>query len=276
MIAFPNAKINLGLNIIQKRNDGFHDIETVMFPVSLCDVLEVMESKTGATLFTCTGLPIETNNDIPAGTNNNIVIRLYQLLKEDFNLPPIYIHLHKVIPIGAGLGGGSSDCAQTIMLLNKLFKLALSNEQMLHYVSQLGSDCAFFLENKPVLATGRGERLHSLTLSLGGYYIYLIKPPVYINTAKAYSWVIASGYGQSIIEVIKRPVNEWKDVLLNAFEKPVFERYHEARKIKECLYDAGAAYASMSGSGSALFGLFDHEPEIIGFPGNYFQWVGKL
>ncbi|MBE0663018.1 MAG: 4-(cytidine 5'-diphospho)-2-C-methyl-D-erythritol kinase [Bacteroidales bacterium] len=275
MIAFPNAKINLGLNIIRKRNDGFHDIETVMFPIALCDVLEIMESNAGATVFNCTGLAIDSNNGITAGTKN-IVIRLYELLKMDFDLPAVHIHLHKVIPIGAGLGGGSSDCTHAIMLLNNLFNLALTKDQMLQYVSQLGSDCAFFIENKPALATGRGEKLQPLTLKLGGYYLYLIKPPVHINTAQAYSWTTASGYGQPLLDTMERPVSEWKNILLNAFEKPVFERHPEAKKIKDRLYEIGALYASMSGSGSAIFGLFDHEPEIIGFPDGYFQWIGKL
>jgi 4-diphosphocytidyl-2-C-methyl-D-erythritol kinase len=275
MIAFPNAKINLGLNILSKRNDGFHDIETVMYPIALCDVLEILESKTRATVFNCTGLSIDNNNE-PAAVGNNIVIRLYELLKIDFSLPAVHIHLHKVIPIGAGLGGGSSDCAHTIMLLNKLFNLKISDEQMQHYVSRLGSDCAFFLANQPALATARGEILQLLKLSLGDYYIYLVKPPTYINTAQAYSWVSVSGNWPSISYIIERPVIEWKDVLVNAFEKPVFERYPEIRRIKEKLYDAGAVFASMSGSGSALFGLFEHEPEIIDFPASYFQWIGKL
>jgi 4-diphosphocytidyl-2-C-methyl-D-erythritol kinase len=282
MISFPNAKINLGLEIKRKRSDGYHDIETVMYPIGLCDVLEVLESPGIITTLKCTGLSIDPGSDEPGKSlhpqigSKNLVMKVHGLLNRDFSLPPVYIHLHKAIPAGAGLGGGSADCAFALKMLNKLFNLGLSDEQQIYYVTQLGSDCAFFLNNLAALASGRGEILQPLYLSLQGYYIHLVKPGIQINTAEAYSWVKPSKREDSLMQVIKQPVKEWKDNLVNDFEIPVFERYPELENIKEQFYKSGAIYASMSGSGSAIFGLFDKVPGNIDFPENYFQWKSVL
>lgn len=286
MVSFPNAKINLGLKVVRKRSDGFHDIETLMFPLTLCDVLEIMESKSGKTTFKCTGLAIDAkpassiptvlNKNTNTGHDGNLVLKMYELLKKDFGLPPVFIHLHKAIPAGAGLGGGSSDCAYTLKMLDNLFGMGLSDSQQTDYVSQPGSDCAFFLENKPAIASGRGEILHPVDVDLKGLYIYLVKPDIHINTGQAYSWIKPSGPATALKEIVAAPLSDWKFHLFNDFEIPVFKQYPELKSIKEKLYDSGAVYAAMSGSGSAIFGIFQHEPETIPFPDDWFQWKGML
>lgn len=285
MVSFPNAKINLGLKVLKKRNDGFHDIETLMFPLALCDVLEIMESKSGKTTFKCTGLaidakPVTSTPEVSESAQNgpamNLVLRMYELLKRDFGLPPVFIHLHKAIPAGAGLGGGSSDCAHTLKMLDKLFGMGLSIRQQTDYVSQLGSDCAFFLENKPAIASGRGEILHPVDLDLAGLYIYIVKPDIHINTGQAYSWIKPSGFATTLKETVAAPVSDWKSKLHNDFEIPVFKQYPELKNIKKKLYHSGAVYAAMSGSGSAIYGIFEHEPETIPFPGDWIQWSGMI
>jgi 4-diphosphocytidyl-2-C-methyl-D-erythritol kinase len=280
MISFPNAKINLGLNVLRKRDDGFHDIETLMIPVGLCDVLEIMKSKTAESTFKCSGIKIGGGLPVPGndestdanGQHDNLVIKAYQLLKNDFELPPLYIHLHKAIPAGAGLGGGSSDCAFTLKMLNDIFNLNLNTEQLKAYAQRLGSDCAFFIENKSALSTGRGEILHPSPVTLTGYFLYLIKPDVHITTAEAYAWVKPDANAETLTTILKKPIAEWKHWLKNDFEEPVFRNHPELRNIKDAFYRHGALYASMSGSGSAIFGLFDHEPENIDFPGDFFCW----
>lgn len=282
MIGFPNAKINFGLRVRRKRSDAYHDIETLLFPVGLCDVLEIMESKTGKTTLRCTGLSIDLSPtefvqaSNPAAPIQNLVIRVYELLKKDFDLPPVYIHLHKAIPTGAGLGGGSSDCAFTLKMLDQLFKLGLSYEQQIDYVSQLGSDCAFFLENKPALASGRGEMLQAVTLDLKAYHICIVKPNIHIHTGQAYSWIKPSEPNNSLQNIITKQVSDWKHLLLNDFETAVFKRYPEIKAMKEKFYLSGAVYAAMSGSGSAVFGIFEHEPDAIDLPKGYFKWKGEL
>jgi 4-diphosphocytidyl-2-C-methyl-D-erythritol kinase len=285
MVSFPNAKINLGLKILRKRSDGFHDIETLMIPIALCDVLEILESKSGKTTFKCTGLaidakPVTSTPEVSESAHTepamNLVFRMYELLKRDFGLPPVFIHLHKAIPAGAGLGGGSSDCAHTLKMLDNLFGMVLSAGQQTDYVSQLGSDCAFFIDNKPAIASGRGEILHPVDVDLKGLYIYIVKPDIHINTGQAYSWVKPSESATALNETVAAPVSDWKSNLFNDFEIPVFKQYPELRGIKEELYHSGAMYAAMSGSGSAIFGIFQHEPETIPFPGDWFQWIGLL
>jgi len=286
MVSFPNAKINLGLKIVRKRSDGFHDIETLMFPLALCDVLEIMESKTNSTTFKCTGLavdakpapstPMVLNENTNTGPDGNLVLRMYELLKKDFGLPPVFIHLHKAIPAGAGLGGGSSDCTHTLIMLDRLFSLGLSARQQVNYVSQLGSDCAFFLENKPAIASGRGEILQPFDVDLKGLYIYIVKPGIHINTGQAYSWIKPSGSAYQLKEIVAAPLLAWKSQLFNDFEIPVFKQYPKLKNIKEKLYDSGAVYAAMSGSGSAIYGIFEHEPETIPFPDDWFQWRCRL
>jgi 4-diphosphocytidyl-2-C-methyl-D-erythritol kinase len=273
MITFPNAKINLGLRVLRKRNDSFHDIETVFYPIGLNDVLEVLRTGEKKTAFRSSGISLGADQ---SDAKKNLVLSMYELLKKDFDLPPLYTHLHKLIPAGAGLGGGSSDCAFMLKMLNKMFNLGLNMKQQQDYASCLGSDCAFFLKNKPVLASGRGELLEPVSLDLAGSHIIIIKPKIHIITAEAYSWVKPSEAGEPLAHTIRLPLFEWKNRLVNDFEKAVFNRYPAIRTIKEKLYRAGAFYAAMSGSGSAVFGLFDHKAVVPSLPAGYFQWTGKF
>jgi 4-diphosphocytidyl-2-C-methyl-D-erythritol kinase len=264
MVIFPNCKINLGLNIVNKRNDGYHDLETVFYPVYLKDVAEVVEHK--EVRFSASGSPIEGETD------NNLCVRAFHLLKKDFpNLPTVQMHLHKVIPIGAGLGGGSADGAFALKLLNKKFELDLSEQQLISYSLQLGSDCPFFILNKPCFATGRGEKLEPIDVDLSECKIVLVHPGIHISTANAFSTIKPRKPVKSVKQLIQQPISTWKNELSNDFENPVFEKHPEIKMIKEKLYDAGAIYASMSGSGSAVYGIFRKEKTVsVSFPENYF------
>lgn len=248
MISFPNCKINLGLNIIRKREDGFHDLETVFLPIPFTDVLEILPSDKSE--FTVTGLQVET-------TDNNLCIKAYNLLKQDFpQLPPIKIHLHKAIPLGAGLGGGSSDAAFTLQLLDEKFKLNLKTEQLLDYALQLGSDVPFFIINKPCFATGRGEFLEPIHIDLSNYKLIIVNPGIHIKTKWAFSKITPQQPKATIKEIITQPLETWKDQLQNDFENPVFGEYPEIENLKINLYQQGAVYASMSGSGSTVYAIF--------------------
>ena len=264
MVIFPNSKINLGLNIVGKRSDGYHDIETLFFPVHLKDALELIEKE--KLEFSTSGFSIEGDPE------KNLCIKAYDLLKKDFpQLPRVQMHLHKAIPMGAGLGGGSADGAFTLKLLNKKFELSLSEKQLINYSLQLGSDCPFFILNKPCFATGRGEILEQTKLDLSEYKFLIVKPPIHINTAWAFSTIEPLKPAKSIKQIIQQSITTWKAELKNDFEKPVFENYPEIKNIKDKLYDVGAIYASMSGSGSAVYGIFKKEHNIsISFPDNYF------
>ena len=270
MIAFPNAKINLGLNIINKRTDGYHNIETVFYPIPLHDVLEVVHAPAGTSDYTWqnSGLAI----DAPA--HENIVIKALKLVKKSYDLTPIAIQLHKIIPFGAGLGGGSADAAAMIKLLDQFFELGITLTEQKTMAAQLGADCPFFIENKPSYATGIGDQLTPVNLSLAGYYLVLVKPNIHVSTPEAYSGVTPQRPLVGISEIIKRPVEEWREQLTNDFEATVFKKYPSIEAIKEQLYSKGAIYSSMSGSGSSVFGLFE-EPIKINM-GNYFVWQGKL
>ena len=249
MVTFPNCKINLGLNIVNKRGDGYHDIETVFFPVPLKDALEVIEKEKFE--FSTSGSAIE------GGTENNLCVKAYHLLKKDIpHLPVVQMHLHKAIPMGAGLGGGSADGAFTLKLLNKKFELHLSEKQLINYSLQLGSDCPFFISNIPCFATGRGEKFEPIEMDLSEYKIVIIHPVIHISTALAFANIKPLKPGKSIKQIVQQPISTWKDELKNDFEEPVFAKYPEIKKIKDALYNAGAIYASMSGSGSAVYGIF--------------------
>ncbi|MFH1160673.1 MAG: 4-(cytidine 5'-diphospho)-2-C-methyl-D-erythritol kinase [bacterium] len=267
MISFPNAKINLGLHVVEKRPDGFHNIETVFYPISLCDALEIVPSENPGIEFTASGFPI------PGDPESNLVMKAVDLFSgaryrmPDSPLPSwggagggvvagSRIHLHKCIPIGAGLGGGSSDGACTIKLLNTLWNLKLSVPEMQELAGKLGSDCPFFIENKPVFASGRGEVFEPLTLDLSAYRIVIEIPPVHVDTAEAYSMITPRKPERSVREVIQLPVEEWKNLLTNDFEEPVMRRHPVIAEIKEKLYQQGAIYAAMSGSGAAVYGIF--------------------
>jgi 4-diphosphocytidyl-2-C-methyl-D-erythritol kinase len=257
MILFPNAKINLGLNIIRKRADGYHDLETFFCPVNLCDALEVIPQQSTATatenvIFTTSGIQIDGN------ATDNICVKAWHLLKKDFaELPPVLMHLHKVIPTGAGLGGGSSDGAFTLQILNRLFDLNIPEPALSAYALQLGSDCPFFLQNKPCFARGRGERLEPIPVDLTGYEILLIHPGIHISTAKAFGGVRPRVPEKSVSWVVQQPVSSWQRELVNDFEESLFPLFPQLKEIKESLYAAGAVYASMTGSGSAVYGLFE-------------------
>lgn len=254
MIIFPHCKINIGLQILQKRSDGFHDIATVFYPIPFTDVLEVISAED--TSFHATG------NPIPGEKKDNLCLKAYHLLKKDFphRLPPVSIHLHKIIPAGAGLGGGSSDAAFMLRVLNEKYHLKLTQVQLLHYANQLGSDCAFFLQDKPCYATGRGNELFPLTKEdLRQYHFVLVCPDIHINTAWAYSKVIPHIPHRSVLDLVREPLETWEETVANDFERPVFETYPSLKKIKETLYKEGAVYASLSGSGATVYGIFRKE-----------------
>jgi 4-diphosphocytidyl-2-C-methyl-D-erythritol kinase len=250
MVSFPNCKINLGLRILRKREDGYHDLETIFYPLPIRDVLETVRA--GELQFHPTGLPI------PGDPAQNLAIKAFHLLRKDFpQLPFVAIHLHKHIPIGGGLGGGSADGAFMLQLLNGQFQLGLTPEQLMAAAEQLGSDCPFFLLNKPSLAKGRGEQLEPLTLDLSSYSFLIIHPGIHISTARAFSLCTPSATGPSLKDCIARPITDWVHSLVNDFEGPVFNEYAALRPIKQQLYDRGAIYASLTGSGSSLFGIFE-------------------
>jgi len=252
MISFPNAKINIGLNVVSKRPDGYHNLETVFYPVQLSDALEIIPSNVRE--FSFSGIEITGNLE------HNLVVKAYELLKKDYNLPLVKLHLHKAVPFGAGLGGGSSDAAFTIKMLNELFDLKIPVIKLKEYAAKIGADCPFFIENKPAFATGIGDLLQPVSLDLSEYVIVILKPDVSVSTPDAYRNIIPSDPGFSLKDIEKLPIEEWKGVIKNDFEKTVFQKYPEIEKLKKNMYDNGAVYASMSGSGSAVFGIFRHLP----------------
>jgi 4-diphosphocytidyl-2-C-methyl-D-erythritol kinase len=277
MILFPNAKINLGLNITRKREDGYHDLETVFYPLLLRDAIEVIENKSektqqGPFVFSQTG------NEIHGSLENNLCYKAWKILKRDFpSIPPIAFHLHKAIPMGAGMGGGSADASFTLMLLNKQFNLGIPQVKLVEYALQLGSDCPFFIVNKPVLAKGRGEQMESLDISLTGYYIAIVFPHIHISTPWAFKQVRPSVPDMHLDDIIRQPIPSWRELMRNDFEPAVFAAYPAIGHIKSQLYDAGALYASLSGSGSTVFGIFDKRDfHLPGLPEHYFVKVIAL
>jgi len=267
MVVFPNAKINLGLNIIKKRPDGYHELETCFYPVQWQEALEIKESET--TVVTTSGLCIRDNGD-------NIVLKAYQLLKSEFDLPAVQIHVHKAIPIVAGLGGGSADAAFTLSLLNNHFSLGLSDDQLINYAVNLGADCAFFIKNRPMLAAGIGEQLSEVSISLTGKFVQLVYPNIHITTKEAYFRVNPQIPSMRIKDILEQhELVDWKDYLVNDFEESLFARHQILNDLKSNFYDSGAIYASMSGSGSCIYGIFDNDPGMV-FPKEYQVWSGLL
>lgn len=252
MIAFPNIKINLGLSITEKRPDGYHNLETVFYPVALEDALEIRTSPNADRKFTLH----QHGMEIAGNPEDNPVVKAYLLMDKEFHLPPVEIHLYKHIPSGAGLGGGSSDAAFMLKLLNDHYQLGVSEEQLEVYAATLGADCAFFIKNRPIFAEGIGNIFSPVELSLNGYQIMIIKPNVFVSTREAFSNIHPHRPKYPVREAIQRPVQEWKDTLINDFEASVFPQHPVIGEIKEELYHQGAIYASMSGSGSSVFGLF--------------------
>lgn len=264
MIAFPPCKINLGLHVVSKRSDGYHDLETCFFPIPWNDILEITPAST--TSFTTSG------NAIPGNDADNLCLKAYRLLPA---LPPVHIHLHKVIPTGAGLGGGSSDAAHTLRLLNTMFELNLSTTELMNYASRLGSDCAFFIQDDPMIGRGRGEILTAHSVQLKGKYILLVKPEIHVSTAEAYAQVTPAAPKQALEQVLQKPVTQWKEFLINDFETSVFTKHPTIGEIKQQLYAAGAVYASMSGSGATVFGIFDHRINTDAFA-KHTVWIDMI
>ena len=273
MIVFPNSKINLGLNILRKRSDGYHDLETVFYPIQLTDSLEIIENKqpddSPRMPFTISGY------SVPGVPASNICAKAYKLLKVDFpKMPFIKMHLHKSVPIGAGLGGGSADAAFVLKLLNELFTLNLSVAQLKEYAAELGSDCPFFILNKPCFATSRGEVMEEIDLDLSNYQFVIVNPGIHINTGDTFLKLKPAIPDRSIKEIISQPIESWKIELQNDFEKVVFKQYREIVDIKDNLYTSGAIYASMSGSGSTVYGIFRKGTvSLPPFPEKYFVRV---
>ncbi len=254
MLAFANAKINIGLNVTEKVADGYHNIQTVFYPIKLNDVVEITDAES----ISCQVSGI----DISGNPEDNICYKAFQLIQKDYNIPAQQITLLKQIPVGAGLGGGSSDAAHLIKLIDKKFNLGLTVPEMQSYAAALGADCAFFIENKPVYAYGRGDQFMPVTVDLSGYQIVLVKPEIHVSTAEAYAGMIPQPNAEDLPELIAQPVASWKGQVNNDFEKMVFAKYPAISDIKNELYAAGALYAAMSGSGSSVYGIFEHPVSV--------------
>ena len=262
MITFPCAKINLGLNIVSKRPDGYHNLETVFYPIPLTDALEIKYMDEKFPSESPCDLKI-TGNDVDCNEEDNLVIKAYQLLAADFQLPRVHAHLVKRIPTQAGLGGGSSDAAYMIRLLDERFRLNIGIPEMERYAAKLGADCAFFITADPSYAEGIGDVLMPVDVpgaGLGGYYLAVVKPSVAVSTRDAYAAIVPKTPAKCCRDIVRQPIETWKDELVNDFEAPIFALHPELAGIKQSLYDAGAVYAAMSGSGSALFGIFREQP----------------
>jgi len=271
MILFPNAKINLGLHIVGRRADGFHELETVMIPVrGLCDALEIIPGEGDSCAFTASGIPI----DGPA--ENNLCVRAWQLMHARCGTHGVRMHLHKAIPFGAGLGGGSADGVFALRALDELFGLALDDPALEALAARLGSDTPFFVRNRPALARGRGEVLEPAAIDLAGYHLLVVVPPIAVSTAEAYRGVTPRMPDRPLAAILAEPVECWKDTLCNDFEPSIFARHPELARVKASLYAAGAVYASLSGSGAALYGIFERGPEGIPFPEGYVLHAERL
>ncbi len=257
MLYLPNCKINIGLNVVSKREDGYHNLETVFYPVPLRDNLEVKPLEDAAEPYRLSvgGAKVE-------GTAaDNLVVKVYLALKEEYQLPPVDIFLYKNVPMGAGLGGGSSDATSMLLLLNEMFSLGLSASDMERRIAPFGADCAFFVRNVPAYATGIGDQLSPISLSLRGKFILLVKPDVFVSTKEAYAHVTPRPADFPLREAIMQPIENWRDTVVNDFEASVFPNHPELAAIKQTLYDMGALYAAMSGSGSTVYGIFDRPIE---------------
>ena len=265
MIVFPCAKINLGLNIVSKREDGYHNLETVFYPIPLYDALEIKYMDEKFPSDTACDLKV-TGNVVDCDEQKNLVVKAYHILAADYQLPRIHTHLYKHIPSQAGLGGGSSDAAFMIRLLDERFRLNIGNPEMERYAARLGADCAFFIEAEPAYAEGIGDVLMPADGpdgNLHGYYLCVVKPDVAVSTKEAYSAITPKKPAKSCRDIVRQPIETWKEELVNDFEEPIFKMHPELEAIKQKLYDQGAVYASMSGSGSALYGIFKEEPKGI-------------
>ncbi len=272
MIRFPNCKINLGLHVLGKRSDGYHDLETIFYPLNIHDALEILPlSNAGSEpRLTLSGLPVSGNSD------SNLCVKAWHLLRSDFpQLPAVNIYLHKAIPMGAGLGGGSANGAFMLMMLNEQFDLGLPPESLAQYALQLGSDCPFFIYNQPLFATGRGEVMQKTSIGLSSYYFYIVNPNIHINTGEAFQELRSIDHPFSLQKMIQQPVQEWKETVKNDFEDGIAKKHPAIADLKQRLYQHGAIYAAMTGSGSTVFGLFDKQPQPLSFPEDYFVRIVK-
>lgn len=274
MLTFPNAKINLGLNITEKRLDGYHNLETIFYPIPLEDALEITISNDKSKKFHLNQHGLE----IAGESEQNLVVKAYKLLDEIFDLPPIDIHLFKHIPSGAGLGGGSADAAFMLKMLNEIFNLHLSTDKLEEHATRLGADCAFFIQNRPTYAEGIGNIFSPIELSLRGYQIWLVKPDIFVSTREAFAQITPHRPSKSLKNIINQPIETWRNELINDFEESVFPQYPAIKEIKQEMYHQGAIYASMSGSGSSVFGIFSPESAIpdVDFGERSFVFKGKL
>ncbi|WP_281643768.1 4-(cytidine 5'-diphospho)-2-C-methyl-D-erythritol kinase [Bacteroides zoogleoformans] len=274
MLTFPNAKINLGLNITEKRPDGYHNLETIFYPVPVEDALEINTLNEGDHKFRLhlSGL------EIAGEAENNLAVKAYKLLDAAFNLPPVDIHLFKRIPSGAGLGGGSADAAFMLKLLNEKFCLALSDEALEDYAARLGADCAFFIKNRATYAEGIGNVFSPVALSLKGYQLWLVKPDIFVSTKEAFAKIKPHRPALSLKQIIERPVEEWRECMVNDFEESVFPQFPAIGAVKEEMYRQGAVYASMSGSGSSVYGLFNADALLpdVDFGEKAFIYKGRF
>lgn len=270
MITFPLAKINLGLNVVERRPDGYHNLQTVFMPVPLTDALEVHEMDAAFPSEVDCDLKV-TNIAVEGDEQRNLVVRAYNMLKAEFpDMPRVHAHLRKDIPTQAGMGGGSSDCAAMLLLLNRMFSLGLTQQQLIDRAAQLGADCPIFILNRPAYAEGIGEKLTPIELSLKDYYLAIVRPNIPVPTKEAFSRIKPHMPAKNCLDIVRQPIDTWRHELVNDFEESVFALHPEIGAVKQRLYDLGAVYAAMSGSGSALFGIFKKEPALEGeFQGMY-------
>ena len=276
MILFPQAKINLGLNVVERRPDGYHNLETVFYPVPLQDALEVQVMADEFPSDVDCDLKV-TGISVEGDERRNLVVRAYELLKQEFpQLPRVHAHLYKAIPTQAGMGGGSSDCAAMLTLLNREFRLGLTEEQLISRAARLGADCPFFIVNRPAYAEGIGERLQPVGLDLGGWFLAVVRPDIPVPTKDAFALIVPRRPAVNCRDLVARPVEQWRGVLLNDFEKSVFAQHPEIGRVKEQLYELGAVYSAMSGSGSAVFGLFRKLFDLSDYFPNMFSRMIKL
>lgn len=252
MVVFPNCKINLGLRILSKREDNYHELETIMYPIPLYDILEIVPNPTFEF--------VQTGIDVAVDLEQNICVKAYRLFQNEFSISPVRIHLHKQLPMGAGMGGGSADGTFVLKTLNSLFNLQLSEADLLYWSAFLGSDCPFFINNNAQLAKGRGDVLQPISVSLKGKYLAIVQPNIHISTKDAFENVFISGKANELVLDIQKPIREWKSIIQNDFENHIFEKYPLLRDLKETFYQNGALYASLTGSGSVVYGIFDFIP----------------
>lgn len=270
MLRFPYSKINLGLRVLRKRSDAFHDIETIMYPIGLSDALEIIKSPDDIFRWQTSGI------DIPGEDAHNLCVKAFKLIQDSYHIPDVKMHLHKNIPMGAGLGGGSSDAAFTLRMLNEYFGLGIESGKLKLLAAKLGSDCPFFIDNLVSLASGRGESLEPISLSLKDYFLLIVKPDIHITTAEAYANLNIKEHKQGLLDIIRQPISTWKESLYNDFESYVFNKHPEVAKLKSLLYEQGAIYASLTGSGSAIYGIFAEDPSIEQESAPHFTWKEQL